>query len=119
MKSDPIREQLVALVQRIMDVNGTEEEIGALVEQLEANVLDPGLDAPETTDRSALDQVAPACRAGGGYFAASAAPTIPASLRISAGTTGVSFFRWGRYFSCFLLTPPPRMKSSGLSRSST
>jgi len=51
--------------------------------------------------------------------AASAAPTMPAWLRISAGTTSASTRRWGRKLSCSSLTPPPRMNSAARVRSCT
>ena len=47
-----------------------------------------------------------------------AAPTIPASLRSSAGTTGVRVVSRGMNLSAFLLTPPPTMNSVGHMRSS-
>ena len=45
--------------------------------------------------------------------AITAAPMIPASLRSCAGTTGGRTVSRGPYLSKFLLTPPPRMNSSG------
>ena len=50
--------------------------------------------------------------------AAAAAPTIPASLRNAAATTGVRHSRRGTHLSAFLLTPPPAMMRSGQIRSS-
>ncbi len=35
------REELIILVQRIMDVDGTEEEIDQMMDTLEANVIHP------------------------------------------------------------------------------
>ena len=42
-----------------------------------------------------------------------AAPTMPAELCISAGTTSVATSMWGSHLSDFLLTPPPTMIRSG------
>jgi hypothetical protein len=42
-----------------------------------------------------------------------AAPTIPASLSSSAGTTGVRVDSSGTHLCAFLLTPPPTMIRSG------
>ena len=51
---------------------------------------------------------------------ASAAPTMPASLRSRAGTTRACVLRYLNHLSDFLLTPPPMMISSGeKSRSTT
>jgi len=43
----------------------------------------------------------------------SAAPTIPASLRNSAGTILTRGFTYLKNFACFALTPPPMTISSG------
>ncbi len=42
-----------------------------------------------------------------------AAPTMPASLRKAAGNSLARTWIWGKNFSCFLLTPPPTMMTSG------
>jgi hypothetical protein len=42
-----------------------------------------------------------------------AAPTMPASFCRVAGTTSVSTLMCGRYFSDFLLIPPPMMMRFG------
>ena len=45
--------------------------------------------------------------------AQSAAPTIPASLKNSAGTIFTRGFTYLKNLACFALTPPPMMISSG------
>ena len=51
--------------------------------------------------------------------AAAAAPTMPASLRNAAATTGVRHSSSDNHLSAFLLTPPPAMMRSGHIRSSS
>jgi hypothetical protein len=48
-----------------------------------------------------------------------AAPTIPASFRNSAGTILARGFTYLKNLSCFALTPPPMMISSGHRMSSS
>src|SRR5664279_2464038 len=48
-----------------------------------------------------------------------AAPTMPASLRSSAGLTGVLSVSRGTHFSESLLTPPPTTNRSGVNSRST
>ena len=53
------------------------------------------------------------------YATVRAAPTTPAVLCSSAGSTGVSRLMCGRNSSCRTEMPPPRMISSGENRNST
>lgn len=71
------------------------------------------------SQQTSTDETEVASSHGGYVNAVRAAPTIPASLRILAGTTRVSVrLKCLKNFLCFLLAPPPTMIRSGQTRRS-